>query len=131
MDGVARSLQTDRPRDPNGIPADAWLALGDAEGAAAGMGTGFPDWFGLYVTQAINGRALEAPAPIDADSPALVKREAPLIAALRLIHVQLVAPRAPEVAEAMLEAAFVLHAKLAQFAEEHSTRLVTERPTES
>ncbi|MFI1201682.1 hypothetical protein ACH4VR_19885 [Streptomyces sp. NPDC020883] len=124
LDIAALSFQTEPPTYFNGIavtntvPADAWLALTDAEYKAVdNPRTGFPAAFGQYVTQPVFGNALKLPDRTDPVSPALADKETQLLAALRLVHDQLATATTPDLVAVMLEAALILHSKLARLAD--------------
>ncbi|MFE4582894.1 hypothetical protein [Streptomyces chartreusis] len=120
---AALSFWEERPTEADGIPAGARFALDDAATAAVGdPATGFPHEFDRYVTHPVDGRPLAVPAAVEPDSSGLVAREAPLVAALNVIHGQLATVDTPEVAEAMLEAAFILHFNRIRLAETHGAR---------
>ncbi|MFJ6438714.1 hypothetical protein [Streptomyces sp. NPDC091416] len=61
------------PADVTSAPADAVLALQDAEVfAARSPGAGFPQGFTAVVLVPLRGRAPELPAPVGAGTPQLV-----------------------------------------------------------
>ncbi|MGW3628031.1 hypothetical protein [Streptomyces sp. NPDC000880] len=123
LDVAALSFETEPPQIMDGItvtntiPADAWLALADAETVAEeNPGTGFPAHFGRYVTAPVFGRTPDVPGPLNPVSPALATQEINLATALGLVHGHLETTGDREVTAAMLEAALILHGKFARLA---------------
>ncbi|MEU6946596.1 hypothetical protein ABZ957_15410 [Streptomyces sp. NPDC046316] len=118
LDIVALSFFEEAPTGVDGIPADARLALADAEDAAAETpGTGFPRQFGQYVTHALAPRPLTIPAAAAGTGCDLGDEDARLTAALATLHGHFTAAVTEEVAHALLEAVFALHDKRAALAQ--------------
>ncbi|MFI8365262.1 hypothetical protein ACIGD1_34560 [Streptomyces sp. NPDC085612] len=118
LDTVALAFYEEEPTDADGIPADAWLALADAESTAADTpGTGFPGEFGHYITHALDSRPLTVPAPLAGIGCDLADEDSRLAAALEILHGHLAAAAAEEVAQALLEALFALHDRRAGLAQ--------------
>ncbi|MGC9478841.1 hypothetical protein ACP4I1_32460 [Streptomyces sp. WG4] len=118
LDTVALSFYEEEPTRPDGIPDSAWLALADAETAAADAPrTGFPEQFGQYVTHALDRRPLTVPACLDFTACTLADDDAQLAAALETLHGHLAAAATEAVAQALLEAVFTLHDKRAHLAQ--------------
>ncbi|MFZ3476072.1 hypothetical protein ACODT4_44585 [Streptomyces sp. 2.9] len=117
LDIVALSFCEEEPTDADGIPADARLALADAETTAdENPGTGFPQQFGQYVTHALDPRPLTRKATLGTTGCALGDGDTQLAAALDTLHSHLAAAASEEVAQALIEAVFVLHEKRAALA---------------
>ncbi|GGW94765.1 hypothetical protein [Streptomyces noursei] len=119
LDVAALAFQTEPPSVFNGItitneiPADAWLALHDAENTAREHPcTGFPTTLGQYVTQPVFRNELTRPAPT---GPAHVtdQRVTALVAALDSVHGLITPDSDQTLVDVMLGAAFALHAELA------------------
>ncbi|MFF3958812.1 hypothetical protein ACFYY1_37255 [Streptomyces sp. NPDC001890] len=118
LDTVVISFWEEAPTEADGIPADARLALADAETeAASNPGTGFPPEFGQYVRHAMDRRPLHNPAAADITGCCLAEDDAQLAAALDTLHGHLAAAGTEEVAQALLEAVFALHDKRAALAQ--------------
>jgi hypothetical protein len=96
------------------VPTDARLALADAEREAASHPTiGFPAQFGQYVTQPVLDKDVVLPPSLQPKQPNDIAREADLFSRLFAVHAQLAMCTMEEVTDALLEAAFTLHWKLA------------------
>ncbi|THA65398.1 hypothetical protein E6R60_33330 [Streptomyces sp. A0642] len=118
LDTVVISFWEEAPTEADGIPADARLALADAETEAAdNPGTGFPPEFGQYVRHAMDRRPLRNPATADVTGSCLAEDDAQLSTALDTLHGHLAAAGTEEVARALLEAVFALHDKRAALAQ--------------
>lgn len=115
LDITALAFYEEEPA-ADGIPADARLALADAEATAAETpGTGFPVAFGQYVTHAIDRRLLVALPALGLTG--LTDDDAKLASALDTVHGHLAAAGTEDIAQALLEAVFALHDKRADLAQ--------------
>lgn len=120
LDIVALSFYEEEPTAADGIPADARLALAEAESTAVDTpGAGFPPEFGQYVTHALDHRPLQTPASPGITGCDLADEDTQLALALDALHAHLATAVTEAVAQALLEGVFALHdrrADLARFA---------------
>jgi hypothetical protein len=112
------SLREDPSPDDNPLPADADLALADADCWAGDYPAGgFPSTLSSYITQPLTGAAVGLPEALEPEDPALASAEGQLRAALDTIHDQLGAATEPAVVDGLLEAAMALYVSYAALAD--------------
>ncbi|MFF6903398.1 hypothetical protein [Streptomyces hydrogenans] len=118
LDIVALSFYEDAPTETDGIPDDARSALADAEETATETpGTGFPRWFGQYVTHPLTARPLETEPAFGIAGCAFSDEDDRLTSALGTLHGLLASAATEEISLALLEAVFALHDKRADLAQ--------------
>lgn len=122
--GAGAAFQEDVPTVIEGVvitnlmPADAWVALYDAEQLAADHPTtGFPATFGQYVTQPVYGAPLDLPDPLNPRSAELADQETRLRTGLEAMHALLTPDADKETVTLALESAFLLRSKLGKLAD--------------